>query len=136
MFREQNCKQTTELVFDVSIGILMTTTKEKKHIVAHVDQNMICTVLIVSRVMHQPVTRGSRDKGADVTETNVTSSGDTGGRGARDIEMPDSGNTQIGPGDDTKLEEMTQITCKIDNKVGYRVIKTRTLSLMPSPLPK
>ena len=133
MFREQNCKQTTELVFDVSIGILMTTTDKKKRIVARVDQNMICTVLIVSRVMHQPVTRGSRDK--DVTETNVTSSGDTGGRGARDIEMTDSGNTQIGPGDDTKLEEMTQITCKIDNKVGYRDIKTRTLSWRPSPLP-
>ena len=30
MFREQNCKQTTELVFDVSIGILMTTTDKKK----------------------------------------------------------------------------------------------------------
>ena len=86
--------------------------------------------------MHQPLTPGSRDRGPDVTETNVTSSGDTGGRGARDTEMTDNGNTQIGPGDDTKLEEMTQITCKIDNKVGYRVIKTRTLSLRPSPLPK
>ena len=30
MFREQNCKQTTELVFDVSsIGILMTTKDRK-----------------------------------------------------------------------------------------------------------
>ena len=128
MFREQNCKQTTELVFDVSsIGILMTTKDKKWH--CHVDQNLICTVLIVSRVMHQPLTPGSRDRGPDVTETNVTSSGDmsledTGGRGARDTEMTDNGNTQIGPGDDTKLEEMTQITCKIDNKVGNRIIKT------------
>lgn len=82
----------------------------------------------MARVMHQPVTRGSRDvRGPDVTETHVTSSGavileaDTG---ARDIEVTDNGNTQIGPGDDTKLEEMTQITCKIDNKVGTRIIKT------------
>ena len=34
MFREQNCKQTTELVFDVSsIGILMTTKDKKNGIV-------------------------------------------------------------------------------------------------------
>ena len=125
-FREQNYEQTTEVVFTMSsTGILMTTKEKKWH--CHVDQNMICTLLIISRVMHQPLTPGSRDRGPDVTETNVTSSGDlsledTGGRGARDTETTD--NTQIGPGDDTKLEEMTQITCKIDNKVGYTIIKT------------
>ena len=33
-----------------------------------------------------------------------------------DIEMPDNGNTQIAL-DESKLEEMTQISCKIDNEV-------------------
>lgn len=67
--------------------------------------------------MHQPVSCVSRGRGPDVTETHVTSSGNIH---EPDIEMTDSGYTQIVSGDDTKLEEMTQITCKIDNKVGHR----------------
>ena len=37
-----------------------------------------------------------------------------------DIEMPDNGNNQIAL-DESKLEEMTQISCKIDNKVVCHV---------------
>ena len=44
-------------------------------------------------------------------------------RDAADIETPDNGNRQIVP-DDTKLEEMTGVSCNIDNKVVCYILVT------------
>lgn len=74
------------------------------------------------RVMHQSVTTtGTAGAGDDTTEdvaetgvTGVTTVSEDVSRD--DIELTDTGNSQIVL-DDTKLEEMTRISCKIDNKV-------------------
>ena len=44
-------------------------------------------------------------------------------RDGADIETPDNGNRQIVP-DDTKLEEMTGVSCNIDNKVVCYILVT------------
>ena len=65
-------------------------------------------ILKLCRVIHQTDTgdTGSRDNMTE--DVNIAED---------DIDLPDNGNSQIAL-DGTKLEEMTQISCKIDNKVG------------------
>ena len=72
--------------------------------------------------MHQAVTNAPAAATAlteDVTETGLAGVAAPEDVSRDDIELTDTGNSQIVL-DDTKLEEMTRISssCKTDNKVG------------------
>ena len=86
--------------------------------------NQIMISIFLTRVMHQPINavvtnfiasrkegEADAEEGTDIKDVKV---------GPDDIELPDRRNNKVIVSDDTKLEEMTQITCKIDNKVGHR----------------
>ena len=77
-------------------------------------------IAIPHRVMHQPI---------NAVVTNFIASRKEGGTGAEasidisdvkvgaDIELPDRRNNKVIVSDDTKLEEMAQMSCSIETKV-------------------
>lgn len=83
--------------------------------------NQIMISISVTRVMHQPINAvvtnfiASRKEGEaeaedsiDIKDVKV---------GPDDIELPDRRNNKVIVSDDTKLEEMAQMSCNMETKV-------------------
>ena len=76
---------------------------------------------ILTRVMHQPINAvvtnfiASRKESESKTEDKIDS--EDVKVVSDDIELPDNGNNKVIVSDDTKLEEMAQMSCNIETKV-------------------
>ena len=71
---------------------------------------------ILTRVMHQPINAVVTNFIAARRDSERETSEDVKVVPA-DIELPDNGNNKVIVSDDTKLEEMAQMSCNIETKV-------------------